>query len=157
MRRRRALLLDASCVIAGSHNPRACRLFARAFETRGFAARYVIPCHGEAVFPGEAAAVERVLPYPYARRYGTIDALADDIERYLEHRPVEARGRDVWYRVVKGAVRHRMAVSAGAAAYHARSDTGASTGPSVSTAPMSAAAETRTPATIGWSAVMVTV
>ncbi|HKY94497.1 MAG TPA: hypothetical protein VJL84_04290 [Kiloniellales bacterium] len=70
MQQRRVLLLDASCAIAGSHNPRACRLFARAFEARGFAARYMIPRHGEAAFPGEEAAVERVLPYPYARRYG---------------------------------------------------------------------------------------
>jgi serine/threonine-protein kinase len=62
----------------------------------------------------DAIVLKALHPRP-AGRYGTMDALADDIERYLEHRPVEARGRDVWYRVVKGAVRHRMAVSAGAA------------------------------------------
>jgi len=48
------------------------------------------------------------------RRYATMDAFADDIERYLDHRPVEARGGDVWYRVLKAAVRHRVAVSAAA-------------------------------------------
>jgi hypothetical protein len=62
VQQRRAFLLDASC-----------RLFARAVQARGYAARYVVPRHGEAAFPGEEASVERVLPYPYARRYGTID------------------------------------------------------------------------------------
>jgi hypothetical protein len=98
VRQRRALLLDASCVIAGSHNPRACRLFARAFEAQGFAARYVIPRHGAAAFPGEEAAVERVLPYPYARRYGTIDGspqhpLDQQLHAILERHLGEQRQR----------------------------------------------------------------
>ena len=49
------------------------------------------------------------------RRYATMDALADDIDRYLEHHPVEARGGDAWYRIRKRAVRHRVAVGAGVA------------------------------------------
>ncbi len=57
-----------------------------------------------------------------------------------------------------GAIVTRVSpVSTGDAEYQARSETGASTGPSVSTGPMSAAAETRTPPTIGWSADIVTV
>ena len=34
-------------------------------------------------------------------RYATIDALADDIERYLRHQPVLARPDSAWYRVSK--------------------------------------------------------
>ena len=93
MQQRRAVLLDASCVIAGSHNPRACRLFARAFEAAGFVVRYLVPRHGEAAFPGEEPAVERVLPYPYALRYGTIDgAPAHPADRQLH--AVVRRHRD---------------------------------------------------------------
>jgi len=73
MPRRRALLLDACCVVPASHNPRACRLFARALTARGFEPRYLVPLHGRAAFPGEEAAVDRVLPYPYGPRYGTVE------------------------------------------------------------------------------------
>jgi hypothetical protein len=56
------------------HNARLCRLFARDFERRGYGVRYLIPVHGAAAFPGEEAAVERALPYPYWRRYGHLRA-----------------------------------------------------------------------------------
>jgi len=86
---RRALLLDACCVVPGSHNPRACRLFGRAFAAQGFAVGYLIPRHGAAEFPGEAAAVERVLPYPYGAHFGTVEGsprhpLDSRIDRLLQ-------------------------------------------------------------------------
>jgi serine/threonine-protein kinase len=49
------------------------------------------------------------------RRYATIDALADDIERYLHHHPVLARPDAIWYRLSKCIVRHRVACAAAAA------------------------------------------
>lgn len=52
------------------------------------------------------------------RRYGTPSALAADIERYLQHLPVEARPASTGYRLRKYVRRHRVAVAAvsGAAA-----------------------------------------
>ena len=73
MPQRRALLLDASCTVPAGHNGRLCRLFARVLEQRGYGARYLIPRHGIAAFPGEEAAVDRALPYPYRQRYGHFD------------------------------------------------------------------------------------
>jgi tetratricopeptide (TPR) repeat protein len=61
------------------------------------------------------AIVGRALEREPDRRYPTMDALADDIDRYLEHRPVQARGGDVWYRIAKRVVRHKVVVSAAAA------------------------------------------
>jgi eukaryotic-like serine/threonine-protein kinase len=48
-------------------------------------------------------------------RYATINALADDIERYLHHQPVLARPDGTWYRAWKGVVRNKVAVGASAA------------------------------------------
>ncbi|HUL64472.1 MAG TPA: serine/threonine-protein kinase [Burkholderiaceae bacterium] len=45
-------------------------------------------------------------------RYGTVDALVDDIERLLEGRPVLARADSAWYRARKFVARHRGAVGA---------------------------------------------
>ena len=45
------------------------------------------------------------------RRYGTPSALAADVERYLEDRPVEARPESVGYRLQKYIRRHRIAVA----------------------------------------------
>ena len=104
MRQRRAILLDASCVWPGGHNARACRLFARVFESRGYTPRYLIPMHGSADFPGEAAAVERVLPYPYSQRYGRIEGLpAHALDRRLDvmvrrHRAERAIAPVGWWR-----------------------------------------------------------
>jgi serine/threonine protein kinase len=52
------------------------------------------------------------------RRYGTPSALAADVERYLQNRPVEARPASAAYRLRKYVRRHRLAVAvaSGAAA-----------------------------------------
>jgi serine/threonine-protein kinase len=48
-------------------------------------------------------------------RYATIDALAEDIDRYLHDHPVLARPDGGWYRVSKFVARNTMAVSAATA------------------------------------------
>jgi len=48
-------------------------------------------------------------------RYPTADALAADIQRYLDGQAIEARPDSTWYRLRKAAVRHRMPLGAGAA------------------------------------------
>jgi hypothetical protein len=50
------------------------------------------------------------------RRYATANALAMDIERYLDEEPVLARPPSQWYRVQKLVHRNRMVFLAGAAA-----------------------------------------
>jgi len=45
-------------------------------------------------------------------RYDTVNALADDIDRYLHKRPVHARPDSEWYRVSKFVARNRIAVAA---------------------------------------------
>src|SRR5581483_11439669 len=45
------------------------------------------------------------------RRYGSASALADDIERYLEQRPVSAHPPSRWYRAGRFIARHRGAVA----------------------------------------------
>jgi serine/threonine-protein kinase len=52
-----------------------------------------------------------------ARRYGTVDALARDVDRFLRHEPLEARADSAAYRVGKFVRRHRAAVLAGAFAF----------------------------------------
>ncbi len=47
-------------------------------------------------------------------RYATVNALADDITRHLEHRPVHARPDGAWYRVRKFVRRNRVGVAAAA-------------------------------------------
>jgi serine/threonine-protein kinase len=61
------------------------------------------------------AIVLKALEQRPEERYATINALADDIERYLHHEPVLARPYSTWYRVRKGAVRNKVAVGASAA------------------------------------------
>jgi serine/threonine-protein kinase len=48
-------------------------------------------------------------------RYASVDALADDINRFLRHEPVRARPARFLYRAHKFARRHRLALSTGAA------------------------------------------
>ena len=48
-------------------------------------------------------------------RYATIDALAEDIERHLRHRPVLARPDGAWYRLSKSLARNRIAFGAATA------------------------------------------
>ena len=47
------------------------------------------------------------------RRYASAAALSDDIERYLQGLPVEARAGSAWYRLRKTLARHRAATVAG--------------------------------------------
>jgi len=49
-----------------------------------------------------------------ARRYASAGALADDIERHLDHRPVAAHPPSRWYRSIKFMQRHRSGVALGA-------------------------------------------
>jgi serine/threonine-protein kinase len=46
-----------------------------------------------------------------ARRYATADALADDLQRYLEQRPVLAQPDGAWYRLKRFVARNRLAVT----------------------------------------------
>ncbi len=46
-----------------------------------------------------------------SRRYATVDALADDIRRFLEGRPISARADTTRYRLGKFVVRHRSGVA----------------------------------------------
>jgi serine/threonine-protein kinase len=54
-----------------------------------------------------------------AERYPTVHALLDDIERYLDARPVLAQPDSRWYRSRKFVARNKLAVSAGAAVFAA--------------------------------------
>ena len=54
----------------------------------------------------------RALDRSPERRYSSARAFADDLQRYLEGRPVEARPDSRWYRARKFARRHRIAVVA---------------------------------------------
>jgi serine/threonine protein kinase len=47
-----------------------------------------------------------------ADRYPSVDALADDLQRYLQGLPVHARQGNAWYRLARFVVRHRAAVVA---------------------------------------------
>jgi serine/threonine-protein kinase len=49
-----------------------------------------------------------------ADRYGTVEALADDIERHLDQRPVKAQPDSFGYRLRKFVARNRLTVSAAA-------------------------------------------
>ncbi|MBX3725935.1 MAG: serine/threonine protein kinase [Xanthomonadales bacterium] len=50
------------------------------------------------------------------RRYGTAEAFADDLRRWLDHRPVQARGDGRWYRFGRFLRRNRVAAAASAVA-----------------------------------------
>ena len=49
-----------------------------------------------------------------ARRYGTVNQLAEDLDRYLTGRPVSARPDSVWYRTRMFVRRNKLAVGAAA-------------------------------------------
>ncbi len=59
--------------------------------------------------------VAKALKKAPAERYPTVAALADDLHRYLDHEPVEARPDSVGYRVGKFVRRYRLAVGAASA------------------------------------------
>jgi tetratricopeptide (TPR) repeat protein len=48
------------------------------------------------------------------RRYASVAALADDVRRHLDGRPIVARGDDAWYRTRRFLARHRAASIAAA-------------------------------------------
>jgi tetratricopeptide (TPR) repeat protein len=50
------------------------------------------------------------------RRYASVAALGDDLQRYLAHRPIRARADSAWYRAAKFVRRHRIGVALGVAA-----------------------------------------
>ena len=60
------------------------------------------------------AIVLHALQKRVADRYPTVEAFAADITRYVEGRPVLARPDRVWYRLSKGALRHRRTIGAAA-------------------------------------------
>lgn len=62
------------------------------------------------------------------RRYSSVEQLSDDLERYLEHRPVSARPDTAWYRTGKYVRRHWAVLLAAAIAFG-----GISTGAAVAT------------------------
>jgi serine/threonine-protein kinase len=54
--------------------------------------------------------VAKALKKAPAERYGTVDALADDLQRYLNHEPVSAHADTMGYRLTKFVQRYRVAV-----------------------------------------------
>jgi serine/threonine-protein kinase len=50
------------------------------------------------------------------RRYPTVDALAEDLRRFLDGQPIAARRDTLWYRTEKFAARNRLGVALAAAA-----------------------------------------
>jgi tetratricopeptide (TPR) repeat protein len=68
--------------------------------------------------PGDLAAIVRkALQHRPDDRYDTINALADDIDRYLHNHPVHARPDSEWYRVTRFVARNRVVVGAVAAVF----------------------------------------
>lgn len=57
----------------------------------------------------------RALAKPPGARYATADALADDIERHLSHRPLQARPETRWRLAAKWVRRHAVAFGTGLA------------------------------------------
>ena len=53
--------------------------------------------------------VMKALEKDRTRRYDTASSFADDVRRYLEHRPVEARRASALYRLRRFARRNRVA------------------------------------------------
>jgi serine/threonine-protein kinase len=65
--------------------------------------------------PGDVAAIVRkALQVRPDDRYDTINALADDVDRYLHNHPVHARADSEWYRVTKFVARNNVVVGAAA-------------------------------------------
>ncbi|MCG6117581.1 MAG: serine/threonine-protein kinase [Aquimonas sp.] len=62
------------------------------------------------------AIVQMALARDPARRYASVEALADDLRRYLDGRPVRAHAPGLGYRLRKWARRHALAAGLGGAA-----------------------------------------
>lgn len=60
-----------------------------------------------------AAVLQRAMAADPEERYASVDALADDVQRFLQHQPVQARGSGWFYRARCLVRRHRVAVTAG--------------------------------------------
>jgi serine/threonine-protein kinase len=77
-------------------------------------ARRTTPEHLRRRLKGDLdAIVLKALRLEPAQRYPSVDHLAEDIERFLEGRPVEARAGNTAYRANRFFRRHRLAVAAG--------------------------------------------
>jgi serine/threonine-protein kinase len=59
--------------------------------------------------------INKALKKTAGERYGTAAALAEELQRYLDGRPVLARPDSVWYRASKFVARNRLIVAAAAA------------------------------------------
>jgi len=59
--------------------------------------------------------LRKMLASEPARRYGSVREAREDLERYLQGRPVRARAHSAWYAGYRFTARHRLAVSATAA------------------------------------------
>jgi tetratricopeptide (TPR) repeat protein len=62
------------------------------------------------------AILARALAEDPPGRYASVDAMAEDVRRYLAGEPVQARRVTAWYRASRFVARHRLAVGASAAA-----------------------------------------
>lgn len=56
--------------------------------------------------------VQTAMAHAPARRYASVEALAQDLRSWLDGRPVAARGDNAWYRLRKFVARNRVAVGA---------------------------------------------
>jgi serine/threonine protein kinase len=59
--------------------------------------------------------VQKALHHDPSKRYGTVNAFADDLERYLRHDTVMAQPDSSWYRFTRFVRRNRIAMSSAAA------------------------------------------
>jgi serine/threonine protein kinase len=61
--------------------------------------------------------IMRAMQKEPARRYASMELLAEDLRRYLDHRPVGARGDSAGYRVARFIRRNRVPAAVGVAAF----------------------------------------
>jgi tetratricopeptide (TPR) repeat protein len=73
--------------------------------------------NAEAMMPRDIDCIlQKALRTEVEERYGSVDALADDVRAFLESKPVRARAGNVWYRTRKFFRRYWLPAAAGAAA-----------------------------------------